>query len=282
MDLPLWLHRFLQDLRAAVCRSQRVLYRGVDISEHNGPVDFGALKDKIDFAVLRCGYGGDYDYQDDERFSENAAACAKAGIPYGVYLYSYAKNTDMAKSEAKHTLRLLRGREPQFGIWYDIEDGTLPYNDTLPAICQTYCEAVLSAGFPCVGLYASVSVMERYLSVSQLKPYEKWVAQWNPTCDYPDPGMWQYTDSGTLNGRQFDMNYAYKDYIEMSEETMTQDKFNAMMAVYQAGVEQNPPSGWAKAGWDKAAELCVFDGTAPRSPLTREQAAMVLDRLDLL
>lgn len=282
MNLPLWLHRFLQDLRAAVRRYPPAPYHGIDVSEHNGNVDFANLPEEIDFAILRCGYGSDYSDQDDARFAENAAKCLKAGLPYGVYLYSYAKNTDMARSEAEHTLRLLRGREPQFGIWYDIEDDSLPYNDTLPVICQTYCDAILAAGYPCVGLYASLSVMEHYLSVPLLKPYEKWVAQWNTTCDYPNPGMWQYTDSGILNHHQFDMNCAYKDYKEMSEETMTQDTFNKMMSIYQGQLEDKAPSGWAQEVWEKAKELGVFDGSAPRSPLTREQAAMVLERLDLL
>lgn len=282
MNLPLWLHRFLQDLRAAVRRSQPVLYCGIDVSEHNGDVDFSKLMNDIGFAILRCGYGSDYSDQDDARFAENAAKCLKAGLPYGVYLYSYAKNTDMARSEAEHTLRLLRGREPQFGIWYDIEDETLPYDSTLPAICQTYCDTILAAGYPCVGLYASLSVMEHCLSVPLLKPYEKWVADWDKTCGYPNPGMWQYTASGILCGRQFDMNYAYKDYIEMSEDPMTQQTFNEMMAKYQDQLDDKAPSGWAQEVWEKAKKLGVFDGSAPRSPLTREQAAIVLDRLDLL
>ncbi len=30
----------------------------------------------------------------------NVSECERLGIPYGVYLYSYAQNTDMAASEA--------------------------------------------------------------------------------------------------------------------------------------------------------------------------------------
>lgn len=46
--------------------------------------------------------------------------------------------------------------------------------------------------------------------------------------------------------------------------------------------ETNTPSSWAKESWEKAVALGVFDGTDPRGPLTREQAAAVLDRLGLL
>lgn len=66
------------------------------------------------------------------------------------------------------------------------------------------------------------------------------------------------------------------------ESDMTQEQFNAMLA--QAGAEEEalPVSGWARDAWTKAVAAGVFDGTKPRSPLTREQAAVVLDRLHLL
>ena len=42
------------------------------------------------------------------------------------------------------------------------------------------------------------------------------------------------------------------------------------------------PSPWAKEAWDKAVAQGILDGTGPREPLTREQLAVVLDRLGLL
>ena len=73
--------------------------KGVDISEHNGSVDFQALKNAgVQFAILRLGYGSDYVSQDDSRFSENVRKAETAGMPWGAYLYSYAKTAAMAKS----------------------------------------------------------------------------------------------------------------------------------------------------------------------------------------
>lgn len=53
--------------------------------------------------------------------------------------------------------------------------------------------------------------------------------------------------------------------------------------------DQQPESGnpdqadpWAKEAWDKAAAAGIFDGTRPRDGLTRQEAAVVLDRLNLL
>ena len=46
--------------------------------------------------------------------------------------------------------------------------------------------------------------------------------------------------------------------------------------------EPGQPSSWAKEAWKKAVALGIFDGTNPQGPLTREQAAVILNRLGLL
>lgn len=282
MSLPLSQNLPQQKTGGTNASTSRPLYRGIDVSEFNGDVDFAGLKGQIDFAILRCGYGSDVSKQDDKTYQKNVQACKKAGIPYGVYLYSYAKNNSMAQSEASHILRLLDGQDPEFGAWYDLEDKTLPYGPQLVSISQTWCEALLKAGVTCVGLYASVSVMKRYLDKEELSSYEKWVAHWDVSCGYQSPGIWQFTDKGTLNGKRFDMNYAYKDYLDMTGGNMTQEKFNQLLEAYISAQKTKAVDEWAKDSWEKACRAGVLDGSAPQSPLTREQAAAVLDRLKLL
>ena len=48
------------------------------------------------------------------------------------------------------------------------------------------------------------------------------------------------------------------------------------------GLEVKEPDGWAREAWSKAAAAGIFDGTRPRDGLTRQEAAVVLDRLGLL
>lgn len=87
--------------------------QGVDISEHNGAVDFAALTQAgVKFAILRLGYGSDYTSQDDAQFAQNVRKAEAAGMPWGAYLYSYAKDASMAQSEARHALRLLQAASP--------------------------------------------------------------------------------------------------------------------------------------------------------------------------
>ena len=97
--------------------------KGIDISHHN-TVDWEAAKQAgLKFAMLRCGYGSDLKEQDDRNFEANVEACDRLGIPWGAYLYSYALNTENAKSELAHLLRLLKGKKPLFPVAIDMEDG---------------------------------------------------------------------------------------------------------------------------------------------------------------
>lgn len=194
---------------------------GVDISENNGSVDFAALKESgVRFVLIRCGYGDNIASQDDSRFFENVRKAQAAGIPYGVYLYSYALNTAQAKSEATHALRLLgQIAKPAYGVWFDMEDADgykarngMPSSDTLVKICEAFCVELEAQGYY-TGLYAALSWLNNQLNDSRLDKYDKWVAQWNATCDYRKPyGIWQYTDELYIGGRCFDANWAYKDY----------------------------------------------------------------------
>lgn len=72
----------------------------------------------------------------------------------------------------------------------------------------------------------------------------------------------------------------FKKRLEAEE--VTQEQFDKMLAVSLANNREKPASDWAKAAWEKATAAGIFDGTAPQNPLTREQAAQVLDRLGLL
>ena len=202
--------------------------RGIDISEFNGNVDIAALKGQVEFVIIRCGYGGDYPNQDDSQFEANVKKCQAAGIPWGTYLYSYAKTKAMAQSEAAHTLRLLQGRRPPYGVWYDVEDSSLPSGEALIDNVVAYCQALEAAGLYC-GVYATLSWWEGRLNSPRLDRFDKWVAQWSSALDYTKPvGMWQYTNQLVLNGRKWDGDLAYKEYPALTqgeeEEDMTQEE----------------------------------------------------------
>lgn len=46
--------------------------------------------------------------------------------------------------------------------------------------------------------------------------------------------------------------------------------------------DENQPSSWAKEAWEEATAKGILDGTNPKNTLTREQIALILQRLGLL
>ena len=70
----------------------------IDVSYHNGVINWEKVKaSACAGAILRCGYGDDIASQDDKQWKRNANECTRLGIPFGVYIYSYAKTTAQAE-----------------------------------------------------------------------------------------------------------------------------------------------------------------------------------------
>ncbi len=183
--------------------------RGIDVSRHQGRINWQQVKNAgIDFAIIRCGYGGNYTSQDDAFFLYNATECERLGIPYGVYLYSYAKDTAQAGREADHALRLLEGRTLDYPVYLDMEDNSTLGSD-FAAIASTFCGRLQAADYP-VGIYASLYWWNTYLTDPCFDNWHRWIAQWNTTCSYTGTyALWQYTSSGAVPGINgpVDLNY---------------------------------------------------------------------------
>ena len=206
--------------------------KGIDVSEFQGKIDWEKVKnDGIEFAILRCGYGMDFSNQDDVEYERNANECERLGIPYGVYLMSYANTVEKARSEAEHVLRLIEGRKISLGVWYDIEDnGTSGAinKETLTNIINTFCNTIKNAGHR-VGVYASLNWLENKIERIIRDNYDIWVAQYYSKCEYEGKYiMWQHTSSGKVNGisTNVDMNILYEDLPVINNNDNNNSKTN--------------------------------------------------------
>ena len=200
--------------------NKRPVARGIDVSEHNGTINWNAVKNsgQVDFAILRVGYGDDCSYQDDKQWARNVSECERLGIPYGVYIYSYATSWSQLNSEVSHVKRLLKGHNPSYPVYIDMEDdSTIGLGrNTLTQFAKSFCDQINSAGYT-AGVYANLNWWNNYLYASQLDNYERWVAQYNSSCWYEgDYSLWQYSSSGSVPGisGNVDMNYCYKYFDE--------------------------------------------------------------------
>ena len=89
---------------------------GIDVSRHNGAIDWGAVKKsgKVDFSIIRAGYGKSIS-QKDAKFEQNYAGAKAAGIPVGAYWYSYAITPAEAEAEARTFLQAIAGKQYVLG-----------------------------------------------------------------------------------------------------------------------------------------------------------------------
>ena len=204
-------------------------YTGIDISAHQGSIDFKKLSDAgIGFIIIRAGFGGDWTNQDDTYFKTYVAECEKYNIPYGLYLYSYAKDTSnsdvSASAEARHMLRLLNEiafyptyYKPTLGtkVFIDIEDKSVANTsrETLTAVANQFCDIMEKSGYEC-GVYASKDWLVYKLDTKTLvSKYDIWLAEWgqnnkdyswalsnNPTYNLTGIKFWQFTSNGSLAG----------------------------------------------------------------------------------
>ena len=197
-----------------------VTAQGIDVSEHQGRIDWDAVKASgIDFAILRVGFGapsfgGRVDYQ----FNRNISECERLGIPYGVYVYSYAFDNQQAADEASMVINCLSGHNPRLPVYYDLEDNSIIANGRQTGIAlraQVFCNRISAAGYE-PGIYANLNWFNNILTDSVFKSssWDHWIAQYNSQCDYTgNYSFWQYKSNGKVPGinGNVDMNYAYVD-----------------------------------------------------------------------
>ena len=194
--------------------------QGIDVSEHQGRIDWNAVKTSgIDFAILRVGFGapswgGRVDYQ----FNRNISECERLGIPYGVYIYSYAFDNQQAADEASMVINCLSGHNPRLPVYYDLEDNSIIANGRQTGIAsraQVFCNRISAAGYE-PGIYANLNWFNNILTDSVFKSssWDHWITQYNSQCDYTgNYSFWQYKSNGKVPGinGNVDMNYAYVD-----------------------------------------------------------------------
>ncbi|MDF1494750.1 GH25 family lysozyme [Caproiciproducens sp. CPB-2] len=209
-----------QDGRSAVC-DVHVVRKGIDVSEHQGAVDWGNVKlAGVDFAILRTGYGNELpETQTDDYFAANYEGAVANGIKVGAYHVCYATTPEIAVQEAQMCLGILNGRRLDYPVFYDVEQNAVNSamtGDQLAAIVTAFCSTMANAGYK-TGIYSNASMFNSNLSSAALSAYDKWVAHYNvPSPNYSGAyTMWQYSDAGLIGGvnPSVDLDYCYVDYL---------------------------------------------------------------------
>ena len=196
--------------------------KGIDVSVHNGNIDWNRVKNAgIAFAILRAGYGR-VASQKDAKFEQNYAGAKAAGVPVGAYWYSYATTPDEARLEAEVCVSILRGKQFEYPIWFDLEERSALNTGkaNCSAMIRAFCEVLEKNGY-WVGLYTSRSVLGTHIEDDIKTRYAIWAAEWNSKLNYSGAvGMWQYSDKGRVDGisGNVDLDESYIDYAKLVKE----------------------------------------------------------------
>lgn len=187
--------------------------KGIDVSDHNGTIDFHAIKDSgVDFVICRTGFGKN---GLDFTFQRNVAEAHEAGLECGAYHYSYALTPSDAITEALFCKRIIAeaGVLLELPVWFDIEDadgykarhGFKFSRRHVTNICRAFLDTIKPLD---CGVYASFSWLENYIDWQELG-CAIWNAQWGSRDDFKGY-MWQFTDDLRIGGKKFDGNILYR------------------------------------------------------------------------
>lgn len=189
------------------------LAKGVDVSKYQGAVNWSAVKNAgYNFAFIKIGSAKS---GLDPYYAANMAGANAAGLKVGAYVYSYATTVEGAITEAQFAIAALEPYTVSFPVVYDLEDSVHKNMtpDQLAALTVAFCTTVQSAGYyPMV--YSSKNWMVGKIAAT---PFDKWIAQYNSVCEYPNPAFWQFTSSGSVPGiaGRADLNYQFKDFSNL-------------------------------------------------------------------
>ncbi len=200
---------------------------GIDVSEHQGTIDWKKVKAAgIDYAMIRAGFGWEeIDDQTDASLVQNVTGAKQAGLPFGLYHYSYADTVEEAKKEAEFLLDILEANniapsDLSYPIAFDIEEPdrlNVSQRRVNTDMVNAFCEIIRDAGYlPMV--YASKTVIQDYLYYDEISANNIWMAAWTSTPNDTEifdncfpVDMWQYSESGTVDGinGRVDLNICY-------------------------------------------------------------------------
>lgn len=208
----------------------KILYKGIDISAHNGKINWSKInKKEIDFVIIRAGYGFS---TVDKYFKTNIENAIKLGLHIGIYWFSYAGCANHAKSEADFCLKTLEPYKQyiDFPVWFDWEYDSYNYAkahysyalnmDTVSNMAVVFMERVKKAGYK-VGNYSNPDYLNTFFNKNVKENYDTWLAHVGTngaprtTTSYKGKyTVWQYSWKGRPSGfsSDVDMNYCYVDY----------------------------------------------------------------------
>lgn len=207
-------------------KNKELVY-GMDVSQHNGKINFKkAKRDGIEFVFIRVGYTGytksSFSLNLDKKYKTYIKDATKAGLKVGVYWYSQSTKVSEAKKEAKALLKAIKGYSITMPVVFDYEfadtkkgrlDSAKLSKTNMTANALDFLNTVSNAGYDAC-IYASENFLGEHLYANQISSnFKVWLANYSSKTNYKgDYEFWQHTAKGRVSGMRgnVDINFWYK------------------------------------------------------------------------
>ena len=200
--------------------------RGIDVSAHQGVINWDLARTQIEGVIIRAGYGKN---NIDQKWVPNIEAVRDLSLDLGVYWFSYAYSVDMAYMEGKYAALAVQKKLGTrcVPIAYDLEYDSVTYaakkgvkigKSEATQYAIAFLKAVQECGYRPM-IYTNVDYLKRYFDWDAIRKAVPdtmlWLAQWRDTkpTAYEDISIWQYSSSGSVPGitTRVDMDIIYDD-----------------------------------------------------------------------
>ena len=194
--------------------------QGIDVSDHQGEIDWQAVADAgYDFVFVRVGFRG---YGEDGTLNEDTMAiqymqeAKAAGLEVGAYFFSQAVSEEEAEEEALFACDIIKrsGVEMSLPLVYDPEliEGTRGRADDISseqvsANAKAFRKAAAKALGCRTAIYAKLYWEKNYFDAETLNDFEIWYAGYEDAPQTPYHfTWWQYSETGSVPGIKGDMD----------------------------------------------------------------------------
>lgn len=225
-----------------------VVYKGPDISTHNGNVDVKRIRDAGYKRIgIRAGYGKN---NTDQKFNRNALACVNLGVPVILYWFSYAYNEAMAEKEAEYAVAHAKKYWGKCPIAFDLEYDSVRYartkgvninKDLATRMAIAFLKKVKELEYIPV-IYSNKDYLKNYFDMDKItlqvgKVYI-WYARYASAITASERNkahIWQYTSKDRIPGvsGNVDMNEFYTDFETVANEPAENSECNINILNFQ-------------------------------------------------
>lgn len=201
-------------------------FQGIDVSEWQGRIDFSRVRNSgIRIVYIKATQGTDYV---DPYFEQNYRDADKEGLAIGFYHYVTARTVSDAEEQARYFASYIRGKHQRARPVMDFETFGKLTRPEIHEIALCFLTALEAETSHIPAIYSDSYNASTNFADDRLRRYPLWIAEYDVT--RPDMenlwsswSGWQYTDRGTVDGINGEVDRDYFRHTILLDASATDD-----------------------------------------------------------